>query len=152
MSLEKRPAYWTCDGSQADVVGHLYYFAPVDRSPTPIAEQHEVRALVDICGDGSLGGVELVYDMPPPPEPQQPVEPDWGDPIETVPMVPGWDWRRYAKHGPFFLCRDGKPLEAKAQFANYRFRVSTAQQGIDGELHQLAAAIQAHSERNGQEE
>jgi hypothetical protein len=64
MTLEKKSAYWTCDTSQGDA---LYYFAPTDRTPPPYTTQRQVRAIIDIAADGTLAGVELIDDMPPPP-------------------------------------------------------------------------------------
>lgn len=70
--MEKRAAYWTHDDRAAEDlgVGHLYYFAPVDRTPPPYTRQREVRAIIDIAADGTLAGVELIDDMPPPPLPK----------------------------------------------------------------------------------
>ena len=67
--LDHRDAYWTYDEEAAKEIGeHLYYFAPVNRKPPPYTTQRVVRAIVDIANDGTLAGVELVYDMPPPPK------------------------------------------------------------------------------------
>lgn len=65
--LKRRPAYWTHDDEAVKDVGHLYYFAPAVRRPPPYIRQAEVRAIIDIADDGTLAGVELIYDMPPPP-------------------------------------------------------------------------------------
>lgn len=48
--------------------GHLYYFGPVARTAPPYKTQRIVRAIVDIAADGTLAGVELIDDMPPPPK------------------------------------------------------------------------------------
>jgi hypothetical protein len=64
-TLLRRDAYWTHDDSSG--IGHLYYFAPTGRCPPPYKTQREVRAIIDIADDGTLAGVELVDDMPPPP-------------------------------------------------------------------------------------
>lgn len=64
--MEKRPGYWTHDNAVADV-GHLYYFAPTNRAPGPYLTQRRVAAIIDIASDGTLAGVELIDDMPPPP-------------------------------------------------------------------------------------
>jgi hypothetical protein len=63
----RRPAYWTHDDEAATDTGHLYYFAPTERAPPPYTRQIEVEAIIDIADDGTLAGVELIYDMPPPP-------------------------------------------------------------------------------------
>jgi hypothetical protein len=65
-SLEKRTAYWTCDSDE--LAGHLYYFAPTNAAPPPYTKQREVKAIIDIADDGTLAGVELIDDMPPPPK------------------------------------------------------------------------------------
>lgn len=59
-----RKSYWTYDGEH----GHMYYFYPVDRRPAPYLKQREVKAIIDIADDGTLAGIELIDDMPPPPE------------------------------------------------------------------------------------
>lgn len=63
----KRSAYWTFDEKAAETVGNLYYFAPLDRSPPPYLTQRRVEAIIDIAADGTLAGVELIDNMPPPP-------------------------------------------------------------------------------------
>lgn len=64
----RREAYWTHDDKYAENIGgHLYYFAPRGRTPGPYRNQREVRAIIDIADDGTLAGVELIDDMPPPP-------------------------------------------------------------------------------------
>ena len=65
MKMEQRPAYWTHD----DEDGHLYYFAPSNRTPGPYLTQRRVTALIDIASDGTLAGVELIDAIPPPPVP-----------------------------------------------------------------------------------
>ena len=62
--MEKRPAYWTHDYE----AGHLYYFAPSNRTPGPYLTQRRVTAIIDIASDGTLAGVELIDAMPPPPD------------------------------------------------------------------------------------
>lgn len=70
LALPRRPAYWTHD-HEADGAGHLYYFAPVGAAKPPsYTTQREVKAVIDIAQDGTLAGVELIYDMPPPPREQ----------------------------------------------------------------------------------
>lgn len=61
--LEARPATFTCDQEY----GNLYYFAVADRTKPPYLTQRHVNAIVDIASDGTLAGVELIDDMPPPP-------------------------------------------------------------------------------------
>lgn len=70
MALDKRLAYWTHDDAAAEKhgCGHLYYFAPANRTPGPYTTQRRVTAILDIAEDGTLAGVELVDDMPPPPK------------------------------------------------------------------------------------
>lgn len=68
--MEKRPAYWTFDAEASEEYGQrLYYFAPLERAPGPYVTQRHVRAIIDIAADGTLAGVELIDDMPPPPNP-----------------------------------------------------------------------------------
>ena len=63
----RRDAYFTCDESEPRA-GALYYFAPQPRHPGPYLRQREVKAIIDIAEDGTLAGVELIDDMPPPPK------------------------------------------------------------------------------------
>jgi len=65
--MAKRSAYWTFDEKSAETVGNLYYFAPLDRAPPPYLTQRHVEAIIDIAADGTLAGVELIDNMPPPP-------------------------------------------------------------------------------------
>lgn len=65
--MEHRPAYWTHDDKAVDDVGHLYYFAPANRRLPPYTTQRHVSAIIDIADDGTLAGVELIENMPPPP-------------------------------------------------------------------------------------
>jgi hypothetical protein len=71
MGLKRRLAYWTHDDEAAKDVGHLYYFGIVGtegkRVRGPYTRQREVRAIIDLAEDGTLAGVELIDDMPPPP-------------------------------------------------------------------------------------
>lgn len=67
--MERRPAYWTHDDRAAEEIGdHLYYFAPTNKRPPPYKTQRHVTAIIDIADDGTLAGVELIMDMPPPPK------------------------------------------------------------------------------------
>ena len=66
--LERRPAFWTHDDNAVEDVGHLYYFAPANRAKPPYLKQRHVKAIIDIAQDGTLAGVELIDDMPPPPQ------------------------------------------------------------------------------------
>ena len=43
----------------------------------------------------------------------------WADPLDIVPLKAGYDWRRYVKHGPYFLCQDGRPLEVQGKYGNW---------------------------------
>ncbi len=54
--------------SLSEWTGHLYYIEIVGRRPPPYKRQREVTAIVDIADDGTLAGVELIDDMPPPPQ------------------------------------------------------------------------------------
>lgn len=66
--MEKREAYWTFDEKAWRENGlKLYYFAPLNRTPPPYLTQRRVTAILDIAHDGTLAGVELIDDMPPPP-------------------------------------------------------------------------------------
>lgn len=58
-----KKAAFTHEDSEA---GHLYYFAPLVRAPGPYLKQIRVTAIVDVASDGTLAGVELIDDMPPP--------------------------------------------------------------------------------------
>ena len=67
--MEKRDAYWTFDERAERERGmKLYYFAPCNRAAPPYVEQRRVEAIIDIAADGTLAGVELIYNMPPPPK------------------------------------------------------------------------------------
>ena len=63
--LEKRKAYWTVDTSHTN--DPSYYFGMLERSPGPYLKQRVVKAIIDIASDGTLAGVELIDNMPPPP-------------------------------------------------------------------------------------
>lgn len=64
----ERPGFWTYDDKAAkEGIGHLYYFAPSNRAKPPYTTQRHVPAIIDIADDGTLAGVELFDDMPPPP-------------------------------------------------------------------------------------
>lgn len=66
--MEKRAAYYTFDErAKAEHGMRLYYFAPADRSPPPYLTQRHVNAIIDIAADGTLAGVELIENMPDPP-------------------------------------------------------------------------------------
>lgn len=65
MSLTKRPAHYTVDGNED--TGYLYYVRLEDCQPGPYRNQKQVRAILDIADDGTLAGIELIDDMPPPP-------------------------------------------------------------------------------------
>lgn len=60
--LPRQPAYFTYEDDEH--AGHLYYFAPVDRSPGPYTNQRIVEAIIDIADDGSFAGVELIDNLP----------------------------------------------------------------------------------------
>lgn len=62
--MQKHLAYFTHEDTE---VGHLYYFAPADRAPGPYMKQIHAGAIIDFAADGTLGGVELIEWMPPPP-------------------------------------------------------------------------------------
>lgn len=47
--------------------GHLYYVEIAGRRPPPYKQQRVVTAIIDIADDGTLAGIELIDDMPPPP-------------------------------------------------------------------------------------
>lgn len=64
-AMEQHPAFY--EHSNKSGVGHLYYFAPIGRARPPYTTQREVHAIIDIADDGTLAGVELIDDMPPPP-------------------------------------------------------------------------------------
>jgi hypothetical protein len=68
--LDRKTAYWTHEA--CDVAGHLYYFgilgAKGERVRGPYKKQRRVEAIIDVAPDGTLAGVELIDDMPPPPD------------------------------------------------------------------------------------
>jgi hypothetical protein len=66
--LAERPATYTCDSETADIFGHLYYFALGDRAPPPYRTRRHVQAILVIADDGTLAGVELIDNTPPPPK------------------------------------------------------------------------------------
>jgi hypothetical protein len=66
MSLERHPAWFTHEDNEH--AGHLYYFGPAHRALPPYTTQRRVEAIIDVADDGTLAGVELIYDMPPPPK------------------------------------------------------------------------------------
>lgn len=66
--LTKHESYWTHDDDAAESIGHLYYFAPTKRAQGPYTNQRRVEAIIDIAHDGTLAGVELIDNMPPPPK------------------------------------------------------------------------------------
>jgi hypothetical protein len=67
--MMKHPAFWTCDDEAVELIGqHLYYFAPTNRRPSPYTTRRHVKAIIDIADDGTLAGVELIENMPPPPK------------------------------------------------------------------------------------
>ena len=76
MRLKRQPAFFTHEDSG---VGHLYYFAPENRAEAPYLRQRTVSAIIDIAEDGTLAGVELIDDMPPPPTSGQSADQDEGD-------------------------------------------------------------------------
>lgn len=47
--------------------GHLYYIKIAGRTSGPYTNQRHVDAIIDIADDGTLAGVELIDNMPPPP-------------------------------------------------------------------------------------
>ncbi len=47
-------------------VGHLYYVRLKVRHPPPYTTQRRVEAILDIADDGTLAGIELIDEMPPP--------------------------------------------------------------------------------------
>jgi hypothetical protein len=63
--VKRHPAYWTHEDSKG---GHLFYFAPEGRTKGPYTTQRHVEAIIDIAPDGTLAGVELIDNMPPPPK------------------------------------------------------------------------------------
>jgi hypothetical protein len=62
-----RMATFTCDQSEEAVVGPLYYFKIIGAPPPPYRVQRHVEAIIDVADDGTLAGVELIDNMPPPP-------------------------------------------------------------------------------------
>lgn len=64
----------------------------------------------------------------------------WTDPHEIIPMRAGYDWRKYAEHGPWFLCRDGRPIEVQGKYGNW-WRCCTFEPGPSNELRDFAEAM-----------
>lgn len=71
--LRQFAATYTCDHDNG-VTGPLYYFALAGCSPGPYRAQRSVEAILDIADDGSLAGVELIDNMPPPPAGAQSID------------------------------------------------------------------------------
>jgi hypothetical protein len=68
MPSSAKSGWWTHDdGSAKCGLGNLYYFSPAGATPPPYKTQRHVSAVIDIASDGTLAGVELIEDMPPPP-------------------------------------------------------------------------------------
>lgn len=65
MTMELMSATVTHDDDEH--CGHLYYVEIKGRMPPPYKTQRRVSAIIDIAYDGTLAGIELVDDMPPPP-------------------------------------------------------------------------------------
>jgi hypothetical protein len=76
-------AYWTHE--ECDAAGHLYYFGIAEgvRTRGPYTNQRHVDAIIDIASDGTLAGVELIDNMPPPPLSAAPQPPSVSSEIET---------------------------------------------------------------------
>ena len=70
--IVERHVLMTCDREHEDAVGPLYYFKLYDRMPGPYKTQLHRKAIIDVASDGTLAGVELIDDMPPPPRPADP--------------------------------------------------------------------------------
>src|SRR6185312_12493297 len=68
-------AQWTYDPE-----AEAYYFAPMQAAPPPYLTQRHVEAIIDIASDGTLAGVELIDNMPPPPVASLFSPQDGGDP------------------------------------------------------------------------
>lgn len=91
-SIEAQPrndsmaAQWTYDPE-----AEAYYFAPMQAAPGPYRQQRHVDAIIDIAADGTLAGVELIDNMPPPPV----NTPHSGLPASASGMetVTGLDWK-----------------------------------------------------------
>lgn len=65
-TLRRRPASYTCEVSE--IAGPLYYIKLGDAAPPPYTKQVHRTAIIDVADDGTLAGVELITDMPPPPK------------------------------------------------------------------------------------
>ena len=63
----EHPAYWTHQKTPFKDNAHLYYFGLPNRREPPYRTRR-VSAIIDIADDGTLAGVELIDDMPPPPK------------------------------------------------------------------------------------
>jgi len=64
----------------------------------------------------------------------------WIEPLEVLPMRSGYDWRRYAPHAPFLLCRDGRPIEVQGKYGNW-WRCCSFEPGPSDELTKFAEAM-----------
>ena len=64
-NLEHRKAWFTFDEEASREFGeNLWYFGMTTRTPGKLT-QRRVEAIIDICPDGTLAGVELIDKMPP---------------------------------------------------------------------------------------
>ena len=59
----KGKGYWTYDSRAG-----AWYFGLCERTPPPYLIQRHVEAIIDIASDGSIAGIELLHDFPPPPD------------------------------------------------------------------------------------
>jgi len=64
----------------------------------------------------------------------------WSDPLEVLAMRGEYDWRKYTKHGPFFLCRSGRPIEVQGTYGNW-WRCCTFEPGASDELREFVKAM-----------
>ena len=64
--ITKGEATWICDTNR--VVGNLYQINFAEARKPPYRIQRHVEAILDIADDGTLAGVELIDNMPPPPK------------------------------------------------------------------------------------
>lgn len=57
----------TVEYDHSNIAGHIYYVKLADAKPPPYLVQRRVEAILDIAEDGTLAGIDLIDDMPPPP-------------------------------------------------------------------------------------
>jgi len=131
-------AQWTYDPE-----AHAYYFAPMQAAAPPYPTQRHVDAILDIAADGTLAGVELIDNMPPPPAslyaaqpPAAPVETGEWEEVTDGTTLPG-DRFSYIPN----------PETGVGQITSHKRRVQPSSAGtaqVAAEEKELFAAVTKH--------